>query len=206
VLKYMSWGQMEKVWKKDTLKEEMIQGQAFAPFREPVPRLDFYPTYKKKPDRRYDFDDDPLQIANDQSLQSSNAGADRRRRLQDVYRTKFKVPFYKGGTVQDRLPSFTDRVLYYSLPTTKGQLTPESDIGIMNTQARVYKDCDNYGCIAHHLKGSDHSAVYCGFTLQCPLLAQCPPHEFDEKFTNADIYMFTIGLFTAILKKKKKIN
>ncbi|ETO30606.1 hypothetical protein RFI_06514 [Reticulomyxa filosa] len=178
----MSTGQLEKIWKKDSLKEEMEKGQAFSPFREPIPRLDFYPTYKKKPDRHYDFDDDPLAIASNKDLQSSQAQKDRRQRLHSVYQTKFKVPFYKGGAIQDRLPSFTDRILYHSLPTTQGQLLPENDIGILNTQSRVYKKTHNYGCIPHHLKGSDHSAVYCGFTLQCPILAHRPPSEFDETF------------------------
>lgn len=41
-----------------------------------------------------------------------------------VYNTKFKEPFYKGGRKMDRIPSFTDRVLYHSLPDRLGELFP----------------------------------------------------------------------------------
>ncbi|ETO31874.1 hypothetical protein RFI_05243 [Reticulomyxa filosa] len=204
--------------KIDTLKEEMGQGQAFASFREPIPRLDFYPTYKKRPDRDDDFDEDPLQVA-----ANPEAENERKQKLANVYRIKFKVPFYKGGSVQDRLPSFTDRVLsnkqkiknrrlhvvflsiytyvsvyvskkkkkYHSLLTTDGQLRPENDIGILSTQSRVYKRTHNYGCVSQKLKGSDHSAVYCGFLLTCPVLRQRPQNELDEKFA---LFCFCIYL------------
>ena len=41
-----------------------------------------------------------------------------------VYNTKFKEPFYKGGRVMDRIPSYTDRVIYRSLPDRLGELSP----------------------------------------------------------------------------------
>src|SRR5690606_11815205 len=116
--------------------------------------------------RPFDFDDDPLNILkvqnninnnsnNDNSIDNGNIkdnqsqSHERKRRLQQVYRTKYQEPFYKGGLVKDRIPSFCDRVLYHSLNSYKSHLVPENDMGILNSQSCVYKNSHNYGCIPH---------------------------------------------------------
>ena len=73
--------------------------------------------------------------------------------LDKIYRTKYKEPFYKGGLIQDRIPSFCDRLLFHSLDSTVGQLTPEIDNGVLNCVETIYKDnnCHNYGVIPHFL-------------------------------------------------------
>lgn len=38
----------------------------------------------------------------------------------------------------------------------------------------------DYGCIPHHLMGSDHSAIYCGLQLNSPLLMATKPHELTD--------------------------
>jgi hypothetical protein len=42
-----------------------------------------------------------------------------------VYITQYKEPFYKGGKVQERIPSWTDRIQYHSLADRSGELAPE---------------------------------------------------------------------------------
>ena len=42
-----------------------------------------------------------------------------------VYTTQFKEPFYKGGRTRERVPSWTDRILYHCIPSRAGRLQPE---------------------------------------------------------------------------------
>lgn len=177
VLLHMAMGQVDKIWNADSLLTELKNGRVFYNFHEPKPRKDFYPTYKKKPNRQFDFARNPedLKQASVSSQETCLSLLDK------TYRTKYKEPFYKGGTVQDRIPSFCDRLLFRSLESTSGQLVAEYDNGILNCQQGVsFNDCNNYGCIPHNLMGSDHSAIYCGLNLKSPNLCARPPNESDE--------------------------
>eukprot|EP01084_Bolivina_argentea_P254663 428176_1 len=182
VLQNMALGNLSALWNYDSLRISQRTNKlyAFKGFEEPIPRLDFYPTYKKKPNRQLDFDQNPKELKNmSASSQQSSLS-----QLDKIYTTKYKEPFYKGGTVQDRIPSFCDRVLYhtlYSLPNYT--LKPELDTGVLNCVEFSYKKdkCNNYGCIPHHLMGSDHSAIYCGLILKSPMLFPCPPHELNDQ-------------------------
>ncbi len=189
VLQNMALGNLNKLWSHDSLtiqwkNKKKGKQSAFKNFREPKPRLDFYPTYKKKPNRQLDFDQNPLELrAMSASSQQSSLS-----QLDKIYTTKYKEPFYKGGSVQDRTPSFCDRVLYHSLNKyISGDLKAELDTGVLNCVEFSYKKdkCNNYGCIPHHLMGSDHSAIYCGLTLKSPMLFPCPPHELNDQLNSA---------------------
>lgn len=173
VMLHIAMGQNEKVWQADSLRHEMTNGRVFYNFNEPIPRKDFYPTFKKKENRQFDFARNP-----DDLKQASLSAQETCLSLLDkVYQTKYKEPLYKltGGAAQDVIPSFCDRILYRSLQSTSGQLTPEFDNGILNYQQGVsYNGCHNYGCIPHNLMGSDHSAVYCGLTLKSSSLIPYP--------------------------------
>merc|ERR1719242_1270303 len=61
VLLKMASGKLQELWESDSLKQELKTRRecAFKRFKEPVPRLDFYPTYKKNPHRQLDFDQNP---------------------------------------------------------------------------------------------------------------------------------------------------
>ena len=48
VLELMAKGKLNKLWESDTLNIELNARRAWWGFKEPNPRLDFYPTYKKK--------------------------------------------------------------------------------------------------------------------------------------------------------------
>ena len=187
VLQKMALGNLSSLWEADSLNQELKHRKqcAFKNFNEPRPRLDFYPTYKKKPNRQLDFDQNPKELRNSSasSQQSSLSQLDK------IYTTKYKEPFYKGGLIQDRIPSFCDRVLYHHLDKNKNNekqtLYPEPDTGVLNCVEFSYKKdkCNNYGCIPHHLMGSDHSAIYCGLQLKSPMLFPCPPHELNDQFS-----------------------
>jgi hypothetical protein len=57
----------------------------------------FLPTYKKQPRRgRVNYRDPEWP--------------------ERAYVTAYKEPFYKGGRVRERVPSWTDRIQYHSLP------------------------------------------------------------------------------------------
>ena len=58
--------------------------------------------------------------------------------LDKIYTTKYKEPFYKGGQIQDRVPSFCDRVLYHTMDES-AELYPEPDVGVLNCVERSYK-------------------------------------------------------------------
>ena len=42
-----------------------------------------------------------------------------------VYVTQYKEPFYKGGRTKERVPSWTDRILYHVMPSRTGRIVPE---------------------------------------------------------------------------------
>lgn len=68
-----------------------------------------------------------------------------------------KEPWYKRGQVQERLPSFTDRILVHSIKDMTGLLRPEVNL--------EEPDSHNYGTFTSDLTGSDHSPIYCAFKL-----------------------------------------
>ena len=184
VLQKMALGNLEDLWAADSLNDELKTRQkcAFKNFKEPRPRLDFYPTYKKKPNRQLDFDQNPLELKSMSAASQQSSLS----QLDKIYTTKYKEPFYKGGLIQDRIPSFCDRVLYHTIDDEiDSNLYPEPDTGVLNCVEFSYKKdkCNNYGCIPHHLMGSDHSAIYCGLQLKSPMLFPCPPDELNDQFS-----------------------
>eukprot|EP00662_Eupelagonemidae_sp_cell21_P026792 gene26792-14493_t len=80
----------QDLWALDPLAGEVREGRAFGGFREPAHLPNFYPTYKKRTRR-------PVPI------NRSNPAW-----VGEVYHVQFKEPFYKGGRVRMRIPSFTD--------------------------------------------------------------------------------------------------
>jgi len=167
-------GSARTLWDHDTLKKDIKQEMAFAGFREPRPRSDFLPTYKKKPNRKVEM----KKIDNGKlDLKDSSW-------LHDVYRTKYKEPMYKGGSLQDRIPSFTDRLLVYSMPTlsklrSKAALKFERDSKpYLFQNHRDPNNADNYGCI-YGLTFSDHTPIYAGLRLFLPHSSVRPPFEFE---------------------------
>lgn len=170
-------GEIEKhessrtLWQHDTLTKDIEKRRAFADFREPRPRLDFLPTYKKKPNRTVEikkYKNGKLDVKSDSSW------------LHEVYRTKYKEPMYKGGNVQDRIPSFTDRLIVYSMPTCKKRSNLKFERDSMPYLFQNYRNpnCHNYGCI-YGLTFSDHTPIYAGLRLVLPHVMRRPPSEFD---------------------------
>ena len=184
---------MEDLWEADSLNHELKTRKdcAFQNFKEPRPRLDFYPTYEKKPNRQLDFDQNPLELKNMSAASQQSSLS----QLDKIYTTKYKEPFYKGGLIQDRIPSFCDRVLYHTIDDAiDANLYPEPDTGVLNCVEFSYKKdkCNNYGCIPHHLMGSDHSAIYCGLQLKSAILFPCPSDELNDQFSIFLIYPCTL--------------
>eukprot|EP00494_Astrolonche_serrata_P028088 UN28353 len=89
VVKYIADKKIPDLWNLDTLMSDLKRGRSFWRFKEPRPRHDFYPTYKKIPNRTLD-----------------NPHKRPLREIQKIYRTKYKEPIYKGGSIHDRIPSF----------------------------------------------------------------------------------------------------
>eukprot|EP01083_Nonionella_stella_P105426 303240_1 len=132
----------------DGLVQDMNDEKIFFGFKEPIPDSTFEPTYKKFEQRTSIIDRSDLSW------------------VYSVYRTMYKQPWYKRGQVEQRIPSFTDRVLVHSMPDMAADLHPlRADDG---SPAHLY------GCLSHDLTGSDHSAIRCGLNLriqkQPPLL------------------------------------
>jgi hypothetical protein len=100
-----------------------------------------------------------------------------------VYTTAFKEPFYKGGRVKERVPSWTDRIQYHSLAgkrvCVQGACTASSPVPVFATADRSGElapelldpsspetSPHNYRAVNDGLDGSDHSPVYATFVLQ----------------------------------------
>jgi hypothetical protein len=129
----------------DELLIEKEQGVVFYEYEEPLMAPNFIPTYKKVTDRGIG----KIDYANDADWPNK------------VYITSFKEPFYKGGRVVDRIPSWTDRIQYHSLTDRSGTLLPELlDPNHPDTSAH------NYAPVNEGLDCSDHSPVYATWTLQ----------------------------------------
>lgn len=136
--------QLELLEAHDELLEDKEGEQAFVGYHEPVMAPSFYPSYKKKVGRGpTDYSDPSWPLS--------------------VYNYKFKEMFYKGGRTVDRIPSWTDRIQYHSLPDKAGQLLPEPlDPARPEGGAHNYSSVnDGAGCADI----SDHSPVYATFTL-----------------------------------------
>ena len=125
----------------DELTAEKEEGKIFWGFVEPVMSPDFLPTYKKIPGRG------PIDY-------SDPSWPDK------VYNSKYKEPLYKGGRVVDRIPSWTDRIQYHSLPSRMGTLAPELlDPSAPDTSPH------NYHAVNDGMDISDHSPVFATFQL-----------------------------------------
>jgi hypothetical protein len=126
----------------DELLQERGEGKVFYDFEEPNMVPDFYPTYKRIPHRGViDPETDPDWVAK-------------------TYCTTFKEPFYKGGRTVERIPSWTDRIMFRSLPSRADALLPES-LDPTNPDAPHNYRTVNNGCDL-----SDHSPVFCTWNLR----------------------------------------
>ena len=133
----------------DELLMEKDNKTAFFEYEEPMMGPRFFPTYKKLAGHG------PVDVR-DSDWASK------------VYVTAYKEPFYKGGRVMERVPSWTDRIQYHSLPDKWGELMPESvdkDRKI-HDQARGAPPIHNYHAVNDALTSSDHSPVFATFKLQ----------------------------------------
>lgn len=133
---------MQLLMRHDELLVEKEAETIFYEYEEPLMGPRFFPTYKKIPNRG------PVDT-----------------RMQDwvskVYVTAFKEPFYKGGRICERVPSWTDRIQYHSIPDKWGELLPDSlDPSAPDTSPH------NYQAVNDQLLTSDHSAIYCTWNLQ----------------------------------------
>jgi len=165
------------LWKdpeRDTLRKDINSHQAFANFREPQPRGDFLPTYKKIPGRKVE-----VKLDNDGKLDVKNNSW-----LTEVYRIKYKEPMYKGGSVADRIPSFTDRLIVHSSKSRLKDLWFEKDSMPYKWQRMRYPNADNYGCI-YGLRFSDHTPIYAGLRLKLRHKMKRPPYEFEGEYPKA---------------------
>ena len=89
--------QAELLLNHDELLAEKEAETCFYAYEEPLMGPRFLPTYKKTANRgRVNYRDPDWPSR--------------------VYVTHFKEPFYKGGRVRERVPSWTDRIQYHSLP------------------------------------------------------------------------------------------
>lgn len=115
--------------------------QVFFMYKEPTMANNFIPTYRKHASR-------PVLELTDPDW------------ARKVYNTEFKEPFYKGGWMVERVPAWTDRILYHSLTSREGELRPE---------AQDPDDEDsphNYMPVNAGLDHSEHSPVACTFVLE----------------------------------------
>lgn len=125
----------------DELVAEKEAGHTFWGFVEPVMSPDFLPTYKKQPLRGVIDYSDPSWP-------------------DQVYNSKYKEPLYKGGRVVDRVPSWTDRIQFHSLPSRSGSLAPE-----LLDPAHPDTSPHNYHAVNDGMDISDHSPIFATFQL-----------------------------------------
>jgi len=191
-------GSSRTLWKHDTLIKDIQNEMAFAGFREPRPRADFLPTYKKKPNREVEI----------KKFKSGKLDLKDSSWLNDVYRTKYKEPMYKGGSLSDRIPSFTDRLIVYSMPTLnelkKATLKFERDsMPYLFQNHRDPNKSDNYGCI-YGLTFSDHTPIYAGLRVVLPHIMRRPPSEFDGE--KPMLYRLRLMNIQVILHDQKRVE
>ena len=107
--------------------------------------MDFHPSYKKKvPRAKSDYTTGEKWVT-------------------DCYDINFKQQWYKGGKVKLRMPSWTDRVLYTSLPAHAGEsaskLEPASNEDLLMIGQPLYAAENDV------LLCSDHSPVHACFSM-----------------------------------------
>jgi hypothetical protein len=148
----------------DELLIEKDEETSFFEYEEPMMGPRFFPTYKKMPGRGPLDVKDPTWVSR-------------------AYVTAYKEPMYKGGRVMERVPSWTDRIQYHSLPDKWGELMPEclDKSREMLDQARGEPPIHNYHSVNDTLDTSDHSPVFCTFTLQIVVDEVDHDAEVDEK-------------------------
>lgn len=127
----------------DELIKERADGAAFYDFEEPNMVPEFYPTYKRRKGRG----------AVDMSGKDPEW-------VDKVYELEFKEAAIKGGRTVERVPSWTDRIMFRSLPSRADNLLPES-LDPDNPDAP-----HNYRCVNHGCDLSDHAPVFCTWTLR----------------------------------------
>jgi hypothetical protein len=142
---------MQLLLQHDELLLDKDNETFFYEYEEPIMGPRFFPTYKKLPGRGQVNTNDPDWV-------------------RQVYVTAFREPFYKGGRVMERVPSWTDRIQYHSLPDKWGELLPEP-LDPTHPDTSIH----NYHAVNDALDGSDHSAIFATFGLQ--ICAE----EVDEK-------------------------
>jgi len=128
----------------DELLIEKEAGTVFHEFEEPLMAPSFFPTYKRHPGRG--------------PMGDILSQPDWHQRM---FITQYKEPLYKGGRVMERIPSWTDRIQYHSLPDRWGELLPES-----LDPSRPSASPHNYHVVNDSLDSSDHAPVFCTFSLQ----------------------------------------
>jgi len=133
---------MQLLLQHDELLLEKDNETAFYEYEEPLMGPRFFPTYKKLPGRGKVDTTDPDWVSK-------------------VYVTAYKEPFYKGGRVMERVPAWTDRIQYHSLPDRWGELMPEA-LDPLHPDTSIH----NYHAVNDAFDTSDHSAIYATFGLQ----------------------------------------
>jgi hypothetical protein len=96
----------------DQLNQEKKLHNIFYGYREPVPFPNFYPSFRK--------------IENRPPVNYSRSDW-----AKNTYRTIKKDSFFKGGKTKEYPPSFTDRILFYSMNDLVEDLLPESQLSEM---------------------------------------------------------------------------
>ena len=130
----------------DELIRERAAGTAFFDFEEPNMVPDFYPTYKRRKGRG-----------------AVDMGGGDPDWVDKVYELEFREAAIKGGRTVERVPSWTDRIMFRSLPSRADNLLPES-LDPDDPDAPHNYRCVNYGCDV-----SDHAPVFCTWTLRIRL-------------------------------------
>ena len=127
----------------------------------------FYPTYKKDA-RRGTAEAASARPGGSEAgflvPQTTEDIAGERDWVRRVYNIDFQEKWYKGGSTKLRMPSWTDRIVYRSMPHLVDRLKPACK-----------NDDDRYRAINEVLLTSDHSPICCVFELQ-PEDCRTEPH------------------------------
>jgi hypothetical protein len=130
----------------------------------------FYPTYKKDSKRG------TAEAKGGHRFVVPHRNADieaERDWVRRVYKIDYAEHWYKGGGVKLRMPSWTDRILYRSMPHLQPRLVPAAR-----------SDADRYRAVNEVLLSSDHSPISCVFELQ-PEDCRTEPHYSKMTVSNA---------------------